>query len=297
MGSACRITVDGPDDLVERGRRLVHDLEIRWSRFRNDSEISWLNSQDGRLAQVSSITADLLRRAVWAREHTDGLFEPLLLDELVELGYDASHDTSGHVAVPAPLDEALAAFGAGTGIVRVPAGRRFDPGGLGKGFAADVVATHLLDAGADAVAVCLGGDVRLGGHVVADAALRVVDVLDPWESERVAATLHLGSHTAATRASAGAVATSTTLNRRWTDSDGCERHHLLDPRTRRPAETDLVAATVVAGEAWWAEAVAKAAVIGGTDVALDMLARHGLHGLLTCDDGTVLTAGATEAAA
>ena len=54
-------------------------------------------------------------------------------------------------------------------------------------------------------------------------------------------------------------------------------HHLIDPRTGRPARTDLVQATILAGSAREAEAIAKTAVIIGSESALERLDRAGVH--------------------
>ena len=48
--------------------------------------------------------------------------------------------------------------------VRLPAGLGFDPGGIGKGLAADLVSDELVRAGADGVCVNLGGDLRVRGE-------------------------------------------------------------------------------------------------------------------------------------
>ena len=83
----------------------------------------------------------------------------------------------------------------------------------------------------------------------------------------------------------GAVATSTTAYRRWGD----DAHHLIDPATGRPARTDLLAVTVVAGEAAWAEVIAKAALLAGLDGAPTVIGDLGLTGLLVDVDGNVWT--------
>ena len=49
------------------------------------------------------------------------------------------------------------------------------------------------------------------------------------------------------------------------------RHHLIDPRTGRPSTTDLVQATVVAGQAWVAEGLAKAILLRGSANPFDLL--------------------------
>ena len=48
-------------------------------------------------------------------------------------------------------------------IVTLPAGARFDPGGIGKGLAADLVADELRSFGAAGVCVNVGGDLRVAG--------------------------------------------------------------------------------------------------------------------------------------
>jgi thiamine biosynthesis lipoprotein len=86
------------------------------------------------------------------------------------------------------------------------------------------------------------------------------------------------------------LATSGTSIHRWL-RDGRVAHHLIDPRTGTPARTDVVQATVLAGTAREAEALAKTAVILGSDAALDALDRPGVEGaiLLTDRDELLLT--------
>ena len=89
----------------------------------------------------------------------------------------------------------------------------------------------------------------------------------------------------------GAVATSTKLRRRWRRGD-VMLHHLLDPSTGAPADSGLATVTVIAGDAWWAEVLAKAAFVAGPDAGVRLLEESGVEGLLVADDGTVIeTAG------
>jgi thiamine biosynthesis lipoprotein len=85
---------------------------------------------------------------------------------------------------------------------------------------------------------------------------------------------------------AGAVATSTTLRRRWTVGGG-RRHHLIDPRTGCPSTTDVDVMTVVAGEAWLAEVLATAGLLRGARRAFDLLDADA-HGLAVTSTGVVL---------
>ncbi|MGA9762113.1 MAG: FAD:protein FMN transferase, partial [Gaiellaceae bacterium] len=60
-----------------------------------------------------------------------------------------------------------------------------------------------------------------------------------------------------------------------------ERHHLIDPATGRPAETDLVRVTVVAPSAVEADVLAKTLFLSGEEEA----AAAGVPALLICADG------------
>ena len=55
---------------------------------------------------------------------------------------------------------------------------------------------------------------------------------------------------------------STVAIRRWS-KDGVEHHHIIDPRTGRSADTDLLAVAVADQSAARGEALAKAAMIAG----------------------------------
>jgi thiamine biosynthesis lipoprotein len=84
----------------------------------------------------------------------------------------------------------------------------------------------------------------------------------------------------------GAIATSTRLRRAWTRA-GEPVHHLIDPRTGLPAVSGVASVTVLAGEAWRAEVLAKAAFIAGPDDGATLVTAAHATGLLVLDDGTV----------
>src|SRR5215471_9406246 len=214
MGSDAHVVlVGGSPGLLGRARRRVEDLEARWSRFRPDSELTRLNDRAGDEPQrVSAETLLLLERAVDAWRVTAGRFDPTVLGDVLRAGYTASFDGPGFDAGAASRagDSRLTRGCAGIELdaaartARLPVGVGVDPGGIGKGLAADLVVAELLDAGADGAGVNLGGDVRVAGTPPAPSWVVAVD--HPWRPEP-AAVLHLRD---------GAVATSSRLRRRWT---------------------------------------------------------------------------------
>ncbi|MGW9024924.1 FAD:protein FMN transferase [Streptomyces sp. NPDC055722] len=288
MGSSGHLLVAGGPDLLTRACFRLEELESRWSRFRASSELCLLNASPGRWVHLSPPTFALVRQAVRAWEVTGGLFDPTVLPALESAGYAHSFEALPHNGPTGPAPAPAPAPGC-SGIefrddrVRLPAGVRLDLGGIGKGYAADLVAQELMAAGADGVCVNLGGDVRTAGSAPgADAwVVAVEDEARP------------GTDLAWLALTEGAVATSTRLRRRW-QRQGRELHHLIEPGSGAPATSDVDSVTVVAGEAHWAEVLAKAALIAGLSAGAALLETHGVAGLLVTKDGTAHRAGPWE---
>jgi thiamine biosynthesis lipoprotein len=251
MGTEVELLLDGePGDAFRTVEREFERLEAIMSRFRTRSELSRLNA-------AGSIDAgpDLLRvvrLALAARESTGGLFDPTVHRAVVAAGYDRSFeelpgDGAGDGRGGARCGGAVSVTG--TRIELAP-GTLLDLGGIGKGYAVDR-ACELLSAAGPCL-VNAGGDLAVRGGA--------------WPVGAAGVTLLLES---------GAIATSGRDRRRWR-RDGEERHHLIDPRTGRPAETPLLSATVVAATAVEAEVLAKVAFLGGNvDVPRVLVAADG----------------------
>lgn len=285
MGGAAHLVVVGGDgSMLETGRRQLEDLEERWSRFRDRSEISRLNGADGRPCRVSPETVTLIERAVTGWAATSGAFDPTVLDAVRAAGYSASFETlpaetRGHAdAAPSPGCAGVIADPASR-LVVLPPGTQFDPGGIGKGLAADIVAEELMEAGAAGVCVNVGGDIRAAGRPPGPQGW-VVGIEDPRDPQ-------CGRELDRLRIQEGAVATSSVLLKAWRH-EGRPVHHLIDPTTGVSTHSPVVAVTAITGAGWWSEVMTKAALMAGP-AAIATLERHGAEGLILTADGQTLT--------
>ncbi|MET9991822.1 FAD:protein FMN transferase [Streptomyces mutabilis] len=157
---------------------------------------------------------------------------------------------------------------------------RLDPTGIVKGWAVECAARRVAAAGATGVSVNGGGDVQLLGTPGTGRPWRV-GVSDPLRPGGLAAVV------SAAGAPELAVATSGSAER---------GAHIVDPRTGRPAVTDLVSVTVVAARLTWADCWATAAFARGAREGLRWLeSLDGVEGLLVTAGGEVRCTGGLAA--
>jgi thiamine biosynthesis lipoprotein len=266
-----------PDDLAgfaALGAARLADLEARWSRFRPDSEISRLNTSGGAVHLLSPATYALVERGVAAWRMTDGRCDATVLSSMARLGSVPTGDTRPLPVRPSPGCGAVTLVPE-IGAVRLAPGVGLDLGAVGRGFAADLVAAELIAAGAPGVLVDVDGDARACGLGPDDGAWEV-RVADPHRPGHALARLALTD---------GAAATSTP--RRPVGDGAAAPRPVVDPRTGRPVGDGLASVTVLAGDAWVAEALSTAALVEGRAGAAAFLAERHATALLVAADGTV----------
>jgi thiamine biosynthesis lipoprotein len=269
MGAMASITLVGGDagSLLAAELRL-RALEQRWSRFLPTSDVSRLNAAAGRWVAVDADTVILVERAVDGWRTTSGGFDPTVLAAVVGAGYVGDLRTSTpRPGKPGPPGVGMAGVEVDrtTGQVRLPAGCGLDPGGIGKGLAADLVAFDLRRGGAPGGCVNVGGDLRAWGIAPHGGRWRV----------------DLGDRTV--EIAGGGIATSGSSRRRW-EADGATFHHVVDSRTGRPTTSGTASVTVVATSGWRAECCATALMAVAPDAAPSAMARWGVEGIAVGDD-------------
>lgn len=282
MGCEMLAVVDGESapSLLAKVPEWFEEWEQVLSRFRYNSELTRLNQIHEQPVQVSHILWDVLQTARNAERLTDGLVTPTLLDAIIEAGYDRPFDVLPrqtplvrHAALTAP--QPLVAVDESTRTVALPSGMSLDFGGSAKGWAAHQAMKRLQSEGPTLVNA--GGDIAVSGART-DGSPWPIGITNPFQREENIETLFLESC---------GVATSGKDRRRWT-RNGVQQHHIIDPATSQPAETDLLTVTVVAPDVMQAEAAAKAAFILGSRAGLEWIeARPQFAALFILDDGQV----------
>lgn len=229
---------------------------------------------------VSEGLAEVVAVALAAARFTDGLVDPTVGQALVALGYDRDFASLGEregpdaePTGPAPGFEGVSLEGR---ILRLAAGVLLDLGATAKGLGADRAALAALAACEQpgGVLVSLGGDLAVAGEPpVGGWAVRVSESTETGSSP-----------SQVIRLAGGGLATSTTTMRRWRHAGGVA-HHIVDPRTGRPADGPWRTATVAAATCAEANAASTAALIAGAG-AVGWLESVGLPACLVALDGS-----------
>jgi thiamine biosynthesis lipoprotein len=279
MGTTISVLL--PENQGELGTEIVRTLFAEWeqilSRFLPESELSLLNERAGEPVVVSVLLYQVLATALMAAQATEGVYDPALLDQLVRLGYDRTFDELPAVGFDPIFPGEPGGGWRGIRVdplrrsVTLPVGIKLDFGGIAKGMAVDAALENLHQNGIHTALVNAGGDLAVMGLPPTEEhwQLSVPGRQNFW-------TIPLLR---------GAVATSGIAHRHWRQGNTL-RHHLLDPRTGLPAESDLWSVTVVADRCEQAEVAAKVAFILGSQRGTDFLRRHQIAGLLVREDGT-----------
>lgn len=269
------ITADNTNDISPIFTQLwqtIFGFEQQFSRFLPGSELSQFNTRAGLWVPISEDFKKILLTAKQLNHFTDGLYNPFILPALQKVGYihsaatgyEADHDNDYRHRKVVPIGR-LEIKGSQACI---PYGTAIDLGGCGKGFLADMLADILESKGVRGYWVSLSGDMVVSG---------TDDAGQPWQtavqnafSDQDTAPVIIQSD-----GIRHGIATSGTLRRVNQKLSG--RHHIIDPRLGKPAETDIRLATIVSELAVEADVLASCAIIVGSDSAVEYLKTRKVH--------------------
>ncbi len=290
LGTTARLALWPPEEAgaaMAAVDAVLAALDLQASRFRPDSEISWLHRSSDGLFMLSDGLAEAVRVALEAARWTGGLTDPTVGEALISLGYDrdfAAIDSNRREPPPAPLPapgwQRVRLDGP---LLWLPAGVRLDLGATAKGLGSDRAARAVMAATGHTggVLISLGGDIATAGIPPCDGwpivAAGRPDQPGPGPASAGPAQL--------VRLPRGAVATSSIGCRRWRRA-GRVLHHIVDPRTGLPAAGPWQTASVAAMTCADANAAATASIVAG-EAAAGWLAVSGLPARLVSHDGKV----------
>ena len=159
-----------------------------------------------------------------------------------------------------------------------------DVGGTAKGFIADDLCDLLREQGFSNAIINLGGNVMTFGSKP-DGKLWTIGVRNPAAPSTLIGAVPIAQ---------GSVVTSGLYERCFT-KNGIRYHHILDPKTGYPVQTDIAGASIVSERSLDGDGYSTTVFALGSADALDFVERTcGIEALLVLDDGSIVRSSGLE---
>lgn len=287
MGTLCSVTLAGvePDRAapgVEAAFAFFDRVDEVMNEWRPDSPLSALNDAAGRgWVELPGDLCQVLAYAKAGAERTGGRFDPTwaALSDLWRFdGTQSEPPSDAALAARCPLVghrglELAPRPGGGCRARLLRPGMRVGLGGIAKGWAVDQAARALRALGYRDFLLQAGGDLYAAGR--RGDAPWLVEVRSPHAGPLDAlAALELADQAFSTSGD----------SERFFERAGRRYHHVIDPRTCRPAEGGR-SVTILAPSALEAEVLSKAVLVEGGAAGLAIATRGGAEALLVDGEG------------
>jgi len=161
---------------------------------------------------------------------------------------------------------------------------QIDIGGIAKGFIADQIKDYLLSQNVTGAIINIGGDITTLGHKT-DNKPFTIGITDPFGNSQAIMGVEITDMS---------IATSGTYERSF-ESDGILYHHILNPHTGYPVDTDISSATTITPAAIDADSICTIAILLGSKEAINFIESiPDTEGIIICTDGSILTSSGAD---
>ncbi|MFC6177296.1 FAD:protein FMN transferase [Companilactobacillus huachuanensis] len=253
LGTEIKLTVFQKEHVpaLDKANDLVQCCEDLLTVNRTESEIMSINHASGKgPVSVSEISYDIVKRAVQVSQENHGFnaaIGPLV--KLWHIGFsDAEIPSDQEISHTLRLTNPrrIMLNDKERSVFLLDEGMELDLGGIAKGYIADAIKKLWHELGVDQGIINLGGNVLLVGRSIHNDGLWKVGVQSPFDTRNEPiGILEIPDYSIVTSG----------IYERFLNKNGHSYHHIMDPLTGYPVETDLLGVTVVSpksidGEIW-----------------------------------------------
>lgn len=267
------------EGLLDACMNLCSRYEQIFSRTSPSSELYRLN--ESKDMEVSDELLKLIELGIECAEQTDGIFD-ITIAPLAELWNFSGEDPS--VPKQQDIDTALASVDyrcieVNGNHVTLHNGASIDLGALAKGYIADRLKDYLVSEGVRSAIINLGGNTLCIGAKPDGSAFQI-GIRKPFgEQNEILETVSCADQSLVTSG----------IYERGFEEDGVWYHHILDPDTGYPADTDLAGVTIQSGLSVQGDALSTICMSLGSEKAQEFLKKYpNVKAWLVREDGTVI---------
>ncbi len=274
------------EEVAEKMLQRIKEIEKLFDANLSDSDTSRINSAVAEVT-VSDETTELLNIAKKASETTEGAFDITVMPVLKLWGFnDGKYGVADDENIKAFLsfvDYKNISVAGNT--VTKDVNTQISLGGIAKGYLGDELLRIAEEYGATAL-LSLGGNIVLCGSKSNDENW-TVGIKNPKLTENIACSFKCDGNKS--------VVTSGAYER-YFEYGGKTYHHIIDPKTGYPAESDLLSVTVIGENGAYCDAYSTALFVMGKEKAVAFAKEHnGFDFILITENNEILiTDGVTD---
>lgn len=239
----------------------IKQIENLFSVTKSESDIYRINSENKNEFEVRSETISAIKLELKIAQLTDGALNPALYPVTKSWGF-----TTGIYRIPEQKELEKLLKLTDYNYVTINDDRiykqndmMFDLGAVGKGFAGDEAIKVLKSKGIKSALLDLGGNIQTLG-TKPDGSLWKIGIKDPWT----------GEITAGVSLSDQVLITSGGYERYFTTDDGQKFIHILDGRTGKPVDNEIVSSSIITSSGAYGDVLSTATFILGKDEAVNL---------------------------
>jgi thiamine biosynthesis lipoprotein len=252
--------------------------------FSASSELSSINKNAGiSEVRVSPVTLDVIEKAIYVSENTNGAFDPTIGPEISLWDFHSRKipdDKTIRERLPLVNYRLIKVDKNKSTVYLEKKGMLMDLGAIAKGYAADKAVEELKKKGIKAGLVAVAGDIRAFG-LKPDGKPWRIGIRSPRprnNGDEIMATVELTDM---------AISTSGDYERYFI-SDGKRYHHILDPKTGRSAD-GCRSVTVIAKKGFQTDAFSTGVFVLGPEKGKEVLKHMGFDGVIVEKSGNIET--------
>jgi len=283
------ISIFGSDDAstLDECMTICGDFENMLSATVPESDIYKINHSNGQFVAVNYETLKLIEDSIYYSTISDGMFDITVYTDYALWDFHAPGN-------PLPdnndIQESIKHINYRNIVTdkNTCSVKLLDPdtqielGGIAKGYIADKLGEHLLSQGITSAIINIGGDIKTIGSKPGNKPY-TIGIQDPNEQSGIITTLSISDLSV----------TTSGIYERYILSEGMKYHHILDPQTGYPVNTDVKSVTVISKNAETADALCTSVILLGKDAALPLIesTNDAECIIVTTDDNEYLSSG------
>ena len=281
-----KIAIDLEDEkmILEKASNYMRNLEKKLNFYDENSEISLINRNSGiRFVKISEDTFNVIKNAKFCSELTNGAFDATIAPLVKKWSINSSSPKVLSIeevnTVKSLVDyKDILLCEDSKSVMLARKDQEIDLGGIAKGYIADKIIELYKENGIKSGIINLGGNVKVLGKK-ADDLMWNIGIIKPEK--------HANENIAVVSVEDMSVVTSGAYERAFS-YNGKMYHHIINPITGYPAETDLKSITVICKDSVHADALSTPLFIMGKYKAYEFMKSKQISGIMVTDDDKII---------